>query len=106
VNFSLPPTDYFLINILKFRLFFGGKKLDLASFTRYYLIMETVAKIKFMSLLRLSKIYPKNQLKSIRKNSFLCATISNCPRKTNDTKLDTKKANKALQAILDCVAFA
>jgi hypothetical protein len=41
----------------------------------YYLIMGIVPKFKFISPLPLSKIYPKNQLKSIGKNSFLGAAI-------------------------------
>jgi len=52
-----------------------GKKLDVAGLIMYYLIMGIVAKIKFTLPLPLSKIYPKNQLKSIGKNSFLCAAI-------------------------------
>jgi hypothetical protein len=71
----LRPTDYFLNKILKIRLFFWGKKLDVAGWIMYYLIMGIVPKFKFMSPLPLSKIYSKNQLKSIGKNSFLCATI-------------------------------
>jgi hypothetical protein len=71
----LRPTDYFLNKILKIRLFFWGQKLDVAGLTMYYLIMGIVAKIKFISPLPLSKIYPKNQLKSIGKNCFLGAAI-------------------------------
>ncbi|MEG4806815.1 hypothetical protein QUA79_04835 [Microcoleus sp. F8-D1] len=54
---------------------FAAKKLDFASLTVYYLIMGIFAKIKFISLVPLSKIYPENQLKSRGKNSFLCAAI-------------------------------
>jgi hypothetical protein len=71
----LRPTDYFLNKILKIRLFFWGKKLDAVGPIMYYLIMGILAKNKFMSPLPLSKIYPKNQLKSRGKNSFLCAAI-------------------------------
>jgi hypothetical protein len=55
-----------------------------AGLIMYYLIMGIVTKFKFMSLFPLSKIYPKNQLKSIGKNSFLCATIWNCESSTID----------------------
>jgi len=52
-----------------------GKKLDVAGLRMYYLIMGIVPKFKFISPLPLSKIYPKNKLKSIGKNSFLGAAI-------------------------------
>ena len=71
----LRPTDYFLNKILKIRLFFWGKKLDVAGLIMYYLIMGILPKLKFRLPLPLSKIYSKNQLKSIGKNSFLCAAI-------------------------------
>lgn len=48
--------------------------------------MGIFAKLKFMSPLPLSKIYPKNQLKSIGKNSFFCASIGNCESSTIDAK--------------------
>ena len=71
----LRPTDYFLNTILKIRLICWGKNLDVAGLTMYYLIMGIVPKLKFILPLPLSQIYPKNQVKSIGKNSFLCAAM-------------------------------
>jgi hypothetical protein len=75
VNFSPAFNRLFIKENIQNSPFFWGKKLDMAGLTMYYQIMGIVAKFKFMSPVPLFKIYAKNQLKSIGKNSFLCAAI-------------------------------
>jgi hypothetical protein len=65
--------------------------------------MGMLAKLKFVLPLPLSKIYPKNQLKSIGKNSFLAPRFETVKAARS---LQPNMANKALFATLDCVALA